>query len=221
MLSFKSYIAALLCLALSLSALAACGKTRNDEDQTSTPESNVSVVGENSFYSTIDLSEYVSLCQYKDLTLDISDTDGSREDMENAVKKHIFEKSDIKKYPEPPLKYYFEQEKNFYLYLAKGDEDQYNALLVEAGVTEQDFSDIAKKYVAEDLVFYAVTEAESISLSDDEKTALFDKYVDEYVNTYGYNEKYVKKNMTDLIYDSMLYDKTIEFLIENNNFVTA
>ena len=218
MLSFKNYIAALLCLVISLSALAACGKTHNAEDQTSTPESNVSVIGENSFYSTIDLSEYVSLCQYKDLTFDISDTDGSREDMENAVKKHIFENSDIKNYPDAPLKYYFEQEKNFYMYLAKGDEDQYNALLAEAGVTEQDFRDIAKKYVAEDLVFYAITKAESISVSNAEKTDLFDKYVDEYVKTYGYDEEYVKKNMTDLIYDSMLYDKTTEFLITNNDF---
>ena len=221
MLSFKKYITALLCITLSLSALVACNKTKAENEQSDSTESTVTVIGENSFYSTIDLSEYVSLCQYTGLTLDISDTDGSRKDMENAIKKHVFEQSEIKAYPDEPLKYYFEQEKNFYMYLANGDENQYNALLTEAGVTEEDFSDIAKKYVTEDLVFYALTEAENISVSDTEKAELLDKYVDEYVKTYGYTEEYVTENMTDLIYDSMLYDKTIEFLIENNNFVTS
>jgi len=170
MLSLKKCISVLLCLALAASALAllSCQNDRTTESESTETKSDVAVIGETSFYSAIELSEYVTLCEYKGLTLDISDTASSREDMENAVKKYIFEHSEIKKYPDAPLEYYLEQEKSFYMYLAKGDEEQYNAPLSEAGLTEADLNDRAKKYVAEDLVFYAITEAESISVSDSE-----------------------------------------------------
>ena len=219
MISLRKYISVLICLAMILFAFASCkGKeSRPDTDET---KSDVVVIGENSFYSTLDLSEHVVLCEYKDQTFDISDTDGSREDMEAAITKHIYEKSEIKKYPDEPLEYYFEQEKSFYTYLAKGDAEQYDALLSEAGVSEEDLRELARKYVAEDLVFYAITEAEGISVSDAEKSELLDKYIKKYVDTYGYAEEYVRENMTELIYDSMLFDKTIEFLIENNRFVS-
>ena len=36
---------------------------------------------------------------------------------------------------------------------------------------------------------------------------------------YGYTEDYVAENLTDLIYETMLYDKTMEYLIVNNTFV--
>lgn len=218
MLSLRKYISALLCLALILISFASCKGEENNADTDET-KSDVVVIGENSFYSTLDLAEYVALCEYKGQTFDISDTDGTREDMEKAVTQYIYENSEIKKYPDAPLEYYFEQEKSFYTYLAKGDAEQYDALLSDAGVSEADFRELAKKYVAEDLVFYAITEAEGISVSDAEKSELFDKYVKEYVDTYGYTEEYVKENMVDLIYDSMLFDKTMEFLIANNSFV--
>ena len=222
MLSLKKYISSLLCLSICVStlALAACKSERAKDGETTEAANNVTVMGENSFYSTADLSEYVSLCEYKGLTFDISDTNGSREDMENAVKKHIFERSEIKKYPDELVGYYFEQEKNFYMYLAKGDAEQYEALLAEAGLDENDLAERAKKYVAEDLVFYAITRAEDISVSDEEKKTLIDKYVAEYVDAYGYTEEYVKSNMSELIYDSMLYDKTMELLIASNSFNT-
>ena len=220
MLTLKKYICALLCLLLITLTLVSCDGNKPTDTDTSETRPDIVVIGENSFYSTIELSEYVSLCQYKGLAFDISDTDGSREDMEAAITKHIYEKSEIKQYPDAPLEYYFEQEKSFYTYLAKGDEDQYEALLSEAGVSEEDFNVLAKKYVAEDLVFYAITEAESISVSETEKSELFDKYVKEYVDTYGYTEEYVRENLSDLIYDSMLFDKTMEFLIANNTFVS-
>ena len=220
MRSFKKYIAVLLCFLTVALALASCRGGNAEDTDTAETGSDVIVIGENSFYSTIALDEYVSLCQYKGLTFDISGTDGSREDMESAVSKHIYEKSEIKKYPEAPIAYYFEQEKTFYMYLAKGDADQYVALLAEEGVSEQDLRARAEKYVAEDLVFYAITKAESISVSETEKAELFDKYAKEYVDTYGYTEEYVRENLSDLIYDSMLFDKTMEFLIANNTFVS-
>lgn len=220
MRSFKKYISAMLCLAIVSAVFASCRGDQKADAQSTAAESaeKIVVIGENSFYSSIELSEYVSLCEYKGLVLDISNTDGAREDMEKAINDHIYENSKIKKYPSEPLKYYFEQEKNFYLHLAKNDLDQYEALLNESNISEATFEELAKKYVAEDLIFYAITEAEGISVSADEKAELFDKYVKEYVNTYGYTEEYVRENLADLIYDSMLYDKTMEFLIANNSF---
>ena len=218
----KRWACVLICLLLAATVLASCGKRGDDAEQTSETTASIVVIGENSYYSTLELSEYVELCEYKGQTFDISDTDGGREAMENAVRKHIFEKSEIKKYPDEPLEYYAEQEKSLYKYLAKGDAEQYEALVEEAGMSEEKFTELAKKYVAEDMIFYAITEAESITVSDAEKSELFDKYVAEYVELYDgkYTEDYVRENMSDLIYDTMLFDKTMEFLIESNEFVS-
>jgi len=223
MLSLKKICGAALCLSLTLTALTACsGKNGNQDDSANSAESAIEVIGENSFYSSLELSEYVKLCDYKGQAFDISDTDGSRKAMEEAVKEHIFEKSEIKKYPDEPIEYYAEQEKSLYKYLAKGDAEQYEALVEEAGMSEEKFIALAKKYVAEDMIFYAITEAEGISVSDTEKAELFDKYAAEYAELYDgkYSVEYVKENMSELIYDSMLYDKTMEFLIESNEFVS-
>ena len=217
MLSFKKYLCSLLCLVLVMAALASCDGKATGEDSTDTEEA-ISVIGENSFYATLDIEDYVTLCDYKGLTLDISGTDGSREAMEKAISEYLYENSRIEKYPEEPVRYYIEQEKSFYMYLANGDEEQYAALLAEAGVSEEDFDSLAKKYVAKDLILCAITKAEGISVSDAQRAELFDKYVKEYVDSYGYTEEYVKENLTELIYDSMLYDKTMELLIESNTF---
>ena len=77
----------------------------------------------------------------------------------------------------------------------------------------------AKALTKSDLVYSAIVKLENISISESEKERLFDKYVEKYVSVYGYNAEYVKKNMADEIYDSMLYDKTTEFLIKNNNLI--
>ena len=76
----------------------------------------------------------------------------------------------------------------------------------------------AKEMAIDDVIYELVRRAENITLSEEEKESLFDKYVDKYVEDYGYTKSYVKKNMSELIYDSMLYDKTTEFLIKNNDF---
>ena len=72
--------------------------------------------------------------------------------------------------------------------------------------------------VRKDIVYRYIVECEGISVTDEERTALFDRYVDKYVSDYGYHREYVLTNMTEMIHDSMLYDKTMEFLIANNEF---
>ena len=60
---------------------------------------------------------------------------------------------------------------------------------------------------------------EGITLTEDEKNTFFDRYVKKYAESYKYSEEYVRAELTELVYDSMLYDKTVEFLIIHNSFV--
>ena len=51
-------------------------------------------------------------------------------------------------------------------------------------------------------------------------TIFLDKYVEKYVTNYGYSEDYVRKNLIEEIYKSMIYDKMIEYLVLKNTFIT-
>ena len=63
----------------------------------------------------------------------------------------------------------------------------------------------------------ALIKLEGIELTEDNINELFDTYVTRYT-LIGYNESYIRENFRDEILDAMLRDKTIEFLIINNNF---
>ena len=76
-----------------------------------------------------------------------------------------------------------------------------------------------KALVANDLCVLAVQADAGIVLTEDEKTRLLDKYAEKYASNFGYDREYVKKNLADLVYESMLYDKTTEYLILHNTFV--
>ena len=90
--------------------------------------------------------------------------------------------------------------------------------VMEMGATEESVRAEAQEMAIDDIIFELVRRAENITLTEEEKESLFDKYVEKYVEDYGYSKSYVKKNMSELIYESMLYDKTTEFLIKNNDF---
>ena len=53
-------------------------------------------------------------------------------------------------------------------------------------------------------------------LTDEEKQEFFQKYVDKFKTLYGHDEKYIREYMTEQIYDTMLFDKTMEYLLLNN-----
>ena len=76
----------------------------------------------------------------------------------------------------------------------------------------------AKSLVKKDLIFELIRKKEGITLTDEEKNAFFDKYVKKYAESYKYSEEYVRAELSELVYDSMLYDKTVEFLIIHNSF---
>ncbi len=219
------FISVLLICIFACAALAGCTMLGDDGDNVPAVDENVGENGGGSAeenkaeldYSQINIGDYVSSVSYKGLTLTLDSSDASKED---ALWSALLDTAVINGYPEGAVEYYFEQTKDYYMFIANNDPEAYAMLLESRGMTEADIVEEAQALVKKDLVYLYVVRSEGISISDDEKQQLFDRYVAAYVGEYGYTAEYVKANMTELIYDSMLYDKTLEFLILNNTFET-
>ena len=50
---------------------------------------------------------------------------------------------------------------------------------------------------------------------------MFDRYANQYAESYGYEVDYVAEHLSHLVHDSMLYDKTMEYLILHNRFILS
>ena len=164
--------------------------------------------------SVEDLEECISLCQYKDLELTLG-----AKGKEAVLLSYLDANSSVKKYPKGTVDYYFEQLKAQYRYYADEADMRYEAMLDELGEDNVTMKAEARRLVKRDLILELIREREGITLTDAEKTQFFDKYVQKYAESYKYSEEYVRSNLSSLVYDSMLYDKTIEFLIIHNSFV--
>ncbi len=197
-----------LVLLLTAMLVISCDKKEDESDDGAKPVETIDI-------SSLELSEYVSLGKYSGMTVRYDPSKTSKGD---AVWELVVEGSEIKAYPEEQIEYYFEQSKAKYKYLARKGNDTYENIISALGITEDDMRNEAKKLVAEDLVFYALLEAEDIKLSDSEKQNNFERYVQKFVASYGYEEGYVRENMTEQIYDTMLFDKMLEKLIMINEF---
>ena len=165
-------------------------------------------------YEGIVIADCVRLGAYEGLTVTLGDTDKG-----TAIWAAVQEGSEIVHYPEDAVAYYVAQAEARCKYYAKehgvSEEEAMTALETSREQMETD----AKRLVADDLIVRAVIADAGISLTEDEKTRLFDKYADKYVADFGYDREYVKENLSDLVYESMLYDKTTEYLILHNTFV--
>lgn len=160
-----------------------------------------------------ELSSFISLGEYKGLTVTLgSATKG--EAVWAAVKKN----ATLKDYPEEQVEYYISQQRAQYAYYAEQADMSYEEMLSEVGATEQSIKETAEQMTLGDLVYHALLRAEGIELSEEEKGKFFERYVEKFVADYGYTREYVKENMVEEIYESMLYDKATEFLITNNQF---
>ena len=159
------------------------------------------------------LEGYVALGEYK--ALDIKLGASSKED---AVWDAIRANCDVKNYPSERVEYYFAQAKAQYEYYAEMSGIDYAQMLIELGKTEAELLSEAEQRAIDDVIFELVRRKENISLTESDKQVHFDKYVEKYVSDYGYTEEYVRENLSEKVYGSMLYDKVCEFLIANNNF---
>ena len=205
MIGLKRYTAAILTMLLLCFSMLSCSL-----------DGVVSIEGEKmdfSAMSTEELEDFVKLGQYKDLQISCG-----RESRENAVWGRIISDCETVSYPEKHLYYYIEQFESQYKYYAEEAAISYEEMLKQLDVSDADILREAKALTKKDIAFCLIVKKEGISLTDDEKERYFLKYVDKYVEEYGYTAEYVKANMADNVYGSMLYDKVTEFLIVNNSF---
>lgn len=160
-----------------------------------------------------ELRDCVTLGEYKNIELTL---DGRSK--ESAIISHIMANSCVKKYPVGTVEYYLIQLKKQYRYYAEQAGMRYEAMLDELGEDNFTMRAEATRLVKQDMILEFIRKQEGITLTDSEKSTYFDRYVLRYAEKYGYDEGYVRNELSDLVYDSMLYDKTIEFLIINNTF---
>ncbi len=161
--------------------------------------------------STEELSELVEIGEYKNLQISLNGRT-----REEAVWDAIIAGSTVKDYPEEHVYYYIGQFQGQYKYYAEEAGMSYEKMLNELGINEGTIQREATEMTQKDILYALIVKLEGIELTEEEKTSLFDKYVEIYVSEYGYSNEYVTENMSELIYGSMLYDKTTEFLIVNN-----
>ena len=159
------------------------------------------------------LEKSLSVGVYKGLVIELNGKSKA-----DAIVERIMADSDVKQYPEGATDYYAEQIKKQYKYYADEAGMTYEQMLNELGETEVTITQEAQGLVKKDMLFAFIQAREEISISDGEKSLYFERYVSIYAERYGYTEEYVKAELSDLVYASMLYDKTVEFLIVNNTF---
>ena len=168
-------------------------------------------------YDEARIEEYVRLETYEGLTVSLPDANATKGE---AIWQELLAKAQVLSYPEEALSYYEEQRRETYRYYAKKNDWSYEETLSFFGVTEEEIQNEAKNMVKGDLVFRYIVKQAKISLTEEDKAAQLDRYVQKYAKDYGYSEEYIRQNMLELIYDSMLYDKTMEYLIVHNTFIT-
>ena len=207
----KKTVFFLVAIALISTMLFSCDNTDNIPSETTVQSQSGAQRAE---MSELELSEYVTLGDYSGLRI-VCKSESERGD---AVWDKVVASSKVKKYPEEQVSYYFSQAKAKYEYLAKNGNDTYENILAGLGITEEQMLDEARALVKEDLCFYALIKAESISLSEEDKSRNFDKYVTKFTEAYGYSESYARDKMKEQIYESMLFDKMLEKLIILNEF---
>ena len=187
-----------------------CGKDGEDgkEDQE-----------KNNYYSDakkpdldlVEISDYVTLGEYKGMTVKVAGVDHEEE----SVWFRVLDNAEIIAFPEGLVEYYESQIIAIYEYYAKEKDITLDEALEAHGMSKDEISEEAKETACEDLVLAAIIEAEEIELTDEEIDRLFDKYVEEYT-AIGYTEYYIRNNLREIILEIMLRDKVMEFLLLNN-----
>ena len=191
--------------AIMLLSLVSCGE--EDEDNVNYVEPPEEVE---------DLGDLVDLTEYRGLTV-AQEAGESRGD---AIWRAVLEGSEVTEFPSPFLSYYESQTLTKYKLLADKADMSYTELLEALGLAEEDVKNEAKDLAKAELVAMAIIEKESIRLTDEEIDRLFDRYAQKIAEELGKDVSYVKENLSDEVYDTMLRDKMIEFLITQNTFIT-
>ena len=161
--------------------------------------------------SLAELEECVEIAKYKRITFVFDGTDE-----QDVIKNHLKSESKLKKLPDGAVDYYLEQLEAEYKYYAKEAGMKYDELLKQLALTQKDLEEEAKALAFEDVIFAIIQKKENITVTDSDKEKYFDRYVTRYAEIHKYSEEHVRANLKDEVYQTMLYDKTMEYLIINN-----
>ncbi len=196
----------LLALAVTL-GLPACGKHKDEPPTTTRPT-----------YQAETLSECLRLDAYTDLSVTLRGADEAKGE---AIWKIVLQRAEVLFYPEDAVAYYVEQERAACRYYAEQNHLSYEEALTTLGISEERIAEQAREMVKADLVYEYIRQDAAITLTEKEKSSLFDRYARRLAAQHGYDADDVKEHMEALVYEAMLYDKTMEYLIVHNEFVVA
>ena len=200
---------ALMCL---LCAFVSCKDTDTNVDTDTALE-----LGKMPEYDGEAIDSYVKPFEYKGITV-YAEPGESRQE---ALWSQILESVRVVTYPEAQVEYYFAQERAKYRYYANRDGIDYEELISALGVSEASMRERARALVKEDLALMFIIKDAEIALTDEEKALHTDKYAEKLAEIYGYDKEYIKTNMSEQMYEQMLSDKTMEFLLGNNTVYTT
>ena len=201
-------ILALLCIS---SAFFSCNENGVEENTES--EKEYSTMPE---YDAENIGSYIKPFKYEGLTVEATAGVSAQASLWN----YIVESVEILKYPEAQVEYYVSQERAKYRYFAKRDGIEYEELIEALGITEESMKAAARALVKDDLALMYIINDAKIKLEDAEVAAHTDKYAEKLSEIYGYDAEYIKQNMSEQIYEAMLYDKTMEYLLSRNTVET-
>lgn len=206
---FRRLLVGVLSLCLLPTMLLSCKKEKREEEESSRPVAMD--------YSQIeDFSLYVSLPRYTGLEIPLeSESDRKSQRVWEAV----LGSAEVLRYPEEQVRYYEEQTKATYRYYGQKNGWSLEETMDKLGVSEESIRAEAREMVKGDLVYHYIVDDAGILLTEEEKATLFDRYARQYAESYGYEVSYVTEQLSHLVYDSMLYDKTMEYLILHNDFI--
>ena len=141
--------------------------------------------------------------------------------MKSSAWMTAVENAQILDYPQEEVDSYVEQMTTYYQQYAETYGMEFADVLESMGMTEDTFSEQALAYaqsmVGDELVLYAIVRAEDLSLSQSE----YDEGVAAYVEMFGAEsqEQLEEYYTVDVLYESLLWDKTLQFLMDNAQVV--
>lgn len=197
------FLCALLAMGLLLSlGLAACGREPAEVADTAP------------VYDSERISDYLSPLRFSGRVIPLEE--GQAKDL--AILSLLLSEVEVLLYPDEAMAYYERQIRAHDRYLAKEQGRDYEEYAAAEGRGDAFVAEEAKRMVRTDLLLVYVAEEAGLWLTDGEKAEHYEKYAEKYAKDYGYGRDYVDEHMRDEVYDSMQYDKTMEYLIRVNEF---
>ncbi len=135
----------------------------------------------------------------------------ARENAISAVWAQVLENAEVISYPQQQLDYYYAAQKSQCEYYASAYGMTLESVMQILGYTEESFTEGAKTYTKEDLVFYGIAQVEGITVSDEEYAEGLAKYAAEAGATGEELEEYYGELYIE---ECLLWDKLLEMIYE-------